>query len=121
MTCDLLPHLARLADDMCFIHSMTAKSNTHGPAREPDEHGLHARWISQHGRMGDLRARHRVRDLPAFVAIPDPRGVPQIGPRQWDSAFLPAVLSRDGIQRGQTDSQSGATRMRSAPTPTCHA
>jgi hypothetical protein len=31
-------------------------------------------------------------DLPAFVAIPDPRGVPQIGPRQWQSAFLPAVF-----------------------------
>jgi len=29
---------------------------------------------------------------PAFVAIPDPRGVPQIGPRQWQSAFLPAVF-----------------------------
>jgi len=30
------------------------------------------------------------RDLPAFVAIPDPRGVPQVGPRQWSSGFLPA-------------------------------
>ncbi|MBI4324209.1 MAG: DUF1501 domain-containing protein, partial [Chloroflexi bacterium] len=29
---DLLPRLAGLADEMCFIHSMTAKSNTHGPA-----------------------------------------------------------------------------------------
>ena len=32
MISDLLPNLAELADDMCFIHSMTAKSNTHGPA-----------------------------------------------------------------------------------------
>jgi hypothetical protein len=32
------------------------------------------------------------RDLPAFVAIPDPRGVPQNGPRHWQSAFLPAVF-----------------------------
>src|SRR5437763_8235478 len=31
-------------------------------------------------------------DLPAFVAIPDPRGVPQIGPGNWGSAFLPAVF-----------------------------
>ena len=29
---DLFPHLADLADEMCFIHSMTAKANTHGPA-----------------------------------------------------------------------------------------
>src|SRR6188472_3705295 len=32
MISDLLPNLAELADDLCFIHSMTAKSNTHGPA-----------------------------------------------------------------------------------------
>src|SRR5258706_15646351 len=32
MTSDLLPRLGALADDMCFIHSLTAKSNTHGPA-----------------------------------------------------------------------------------------
>ena len=31
-------------------------------------------------------------DLPAFVAIPDPRGVPQVGPNNWGSAFLPAVF-----------------------------
>src|ERR1041385_2835728 len=32
MISDMLPHLADLADDLCFIHSMTANSNTHGPA-----------------------------------------------------------------------------------------
>ena len=32
MVSELLPHLAALADDMCFIHSLTSKSNTHGPA-----------------------------------------------------------------------------------------
>ena len=31
-------------------------------------------------------------DLPAFVAIPDPRGVPQIGPANWSNGFLPAVF-----------------------------
>jgi hypothetical protein len=31
-------------------------------------------------------------DLPAFVAIPDPRGVPQTGPNNWASGFLPAVF-----------------------------
>src|SRR5438270_13883463 len=30
-------------------------------------------------------------DLPAFVAIPDPRGVPQTGPAQWSAGFLPGV------------------------------
>jgi len=29
---DLLPHLAECVDDIAFIHSLTARSNTHGPA-----------------------------------------------------------------------------------------
>jgi hypothetical protein len=29
---DLLPHLAGCVDDLAFIHSMTSKSNVHGPA-----------------------------------------------------------------------------------------
>ena len=31
MISDLVPNLAALADDLCFIHSLTGKTNTHGP------------------------------------------------------------------------------------------
>ena len=31
MTSDLLPRLGELADSMCFLHSLTSKTNTHGP------------------------------------------------------------------------------------------
>ena len=31
MISELVPRLGDLADDMCFIHSMTGKTNTHGP------------------------------------------------------------------------------------------
>ena len=31
MVSDLVPHLGALADEMCFIHSLTGKTNTHGP------------------------------------------------------------------------------------------
>ncbi len=36
MTSDLLPKLGELADEMCFIHAMAAKSNPHGPAEKRD-------------------------------------------------------------------------------------
>ena len=29
---DMIPHLAELTDDFAFVHSLTSKSNTHGPA-----------------------------------------------------------------------------------------
>src|SRR4029079_10310862 len=28
---ELIPHLAERTDDLCFIHSLTSKTNTHGP------------------------------------------------------------------------------------------
>ena len=47
-------------------------------------------------------------DLPAFVAIPDPRGVPQVGPANWGNGFLPAVFQGTAVQRRQADPQPGA-------------
>ena len=92
MTSDLLPMLGDMADDMCFIHSMTAKSNTHGPAENQMATGFTLDGFPSVGAWVTYALGSECRDLPAFVAIPDPRGGPQIGPRQWQSAFLPAVF-----------------------------
>ncbi|MGC4044152.1 MAG: DUF1501 domain-containing protein, partial [Armatimonas sp.] len=44
---DAVPHIAQHADDICFLHGMTAKSNTHGPATAPDEHRVYPRRLSR--------------------------------------------------------------------------
>jgi hypothetical protein len=92
MTSDLLPHLGALADEMCFIHSMTARSNTHGPAENQMATGFTLDGFPSMGAWTSYALGSECRDLPAFVAIPDPRGGPQVGQRQWASAFLPAVF-----------------------------
>jgi hypothetical protein len=89
---DLFPHLAELADEMCFIHSMTAKSNTHGPAENQMSTGFTLDGFPSMGAWVSYALGSECSDLPAFVAIPDPRGVPQIGARAWASGFLPAVF-----------------------------
>lgn len=89
---DLLPNLAGLADDMCFIHSMTAKSNTHGPGENQMSTGFTLDGFPSMGAWVSYALGTEADDLPAFVAIPDPRGVPQSGPRNWSSGFLPAVF-----------------------------
>ena len=90
MVSDLLPNLAELADEMCFIHSMTGKSNTHGPAESQMGTGFTLDGFPSMGAWVTYALGSENQDLPAFVAIPDPRGVPQNGPRHWNSAFLPA-------------------------------
>ncbi len=92
MISDLLPNMADLADEMCFIHSMTAKSNTHGPAENQMGTGYILDGFPSMGSWASYALGTENQDLPAFVAIPDPRGVPQVGPNHWNSAFLPPVF-----------------------------
>ncbi len=90
MISDLVPHLAQLADEVSFIHSLTSKTNTHGPGENflstgfvPDGFPSIGAWVSY--ALGSEN-----QDLPAFVAIPDPRGVPQASVNNWGPGFLPA-------------------------------
>src|SRR2546428_3902598 len=92
MISDMLPQLAELAGDFCFIHSMTAKSNTHGPAENQMSTGFILDGFPSMGAWVSYALGTENQNLPAFVAIPDPRGVPQVGPNHWNSAFLPAVF-----------------------------
>jgi hypothetical protein len=92
MTSDLLPHLGELVDELCFIHSMTARSNTHGPAENQMGTGFTLEGFPSVGAWVTYALGSESQNLPAFVAIPDPRGVPQTGPSQWSSGFLPAVF-----------------------------
>lgn len=91
-TSDLLPHLGERVDEMCFIHSMTAKSNTHGPAENQMSTGFTLDGFPSIGCWVTYALGSECSNLPAFVAIPDPRGVPQVGPKNWNSAFLPAAF-----------------------------
>ncbi len=92
MVSGLLPNLAELADEMCFIHSMTARSNSHGPAENQMSTGFTLEGFPGIGCWVSYALGSEGADLPAFVAIPDPRGQPQVGPNHWNSAFLPAVF-----------------------------
>lgn len=92
MISDMLPNLAELADDFCFIHSMTAKSNTHGPAENQMSTGFILDGFPSMGAWATYALGSENQNLPAFVAIPDPRGVPQVGPNHWGAGFLPAAF-----------------------------
>jgi hypothetical protein len=88
---DLLPHLAGHVDDLTFIHSITARSSNHTPAAFQMNSGFvfngfpsFGSWVS-YG-LGSLND-----DLPAFVVLPDPRGLPAGGAINWSSGFLPAT------------------------------
>jgi hypothetical protein len=87
----LVPRLAECVDDMAFIHSLTAKSNTHGPAMLQMNTGFVVDGFPSIGAWATYALGTENQDLPAFVAIPDERGDPPNGPANWGSGFLPAA------------------------------
>src|SRR5262249_42678675 len=92
MLSDLIPNLASLADRMCFVHSLTSKTNTHGPGEMFMSTGFTLEGFPSLGSWVSYALGTENHDLPAYVAIPDPRGVPQQGPANWNSGFLPAAF-----------------------------
>ncbi len=92
MVSDMLPHLAELTDDLTFIHSLTSKSNTHGPAENFLSTGSVLDGFPSLGAWVTYALGCETEELPAYVAIPDPRGVPQNGSNNWGPGFLPAAF-----------------------------
>ena len=87
---DLLPHLAGCVDDLCFIHSMYAKSNNHTPATFQMNSGFTLNGFPCMGAWLSYGLGTENENLPTFVVLPDPRGLPAGGSINWTSGFLPA-------------------------------
>lgn len=101
MVSTLVDHLGELADDMCFIHSMTSKTNTHGPGENFMSTGNTLDGFPSMGAWIVYALGSENDNLPAYVAIPDPRGKPQASVNNWGPGFLPAVFQGTDFNAAQ--------------------
>ncbi len=118
---DLIPHLAELTDEFAFVHSLTSKSNTHGPAENFLSTGTPLDGFPSLGSWVSYALGSENQNLPSYVAIPDPRGVPQNGSNNWGSGFLPAAFQgtplsskepiRNLVAPGVSDESDRAARL----------
>ena len=92
MVSELVPQLGELADEMCFIHSLTGKTNTHGPGENFMSTGYTLDGFPSMGAWVTWALGSANDELPAYVAIPDPRGTPQSSINNWGPGFLPAAF-----------------------------
>ncbi|MCG6156551.1 DUF1501 domain-containing protein [Rubinisphaera margarita] len=106
---DMIPHLAELTDDFAFVHSLTSTSNTHGPAENFLSTGFVLDGFPSLGSWVTYALGSESQELPAYIAIPDPRGVPQNGSNNWGAGFLPAAF------QGTTMTASDPVRHLAAP------
>lgn len=89
---DALPHLARQVDDIALIRSMFTTNLTHEPAI----------YLIQSGKMGPGRPTlgawvvyglgSENQNLPAYVVLDDPLGLPINGVDNWQAGFLPPMF-----------------------------
>ena len=87
----LLPKLATCVDEMAFVHSMQSKTALHGPGMFMMNSGQIRPGFPSMGSWITYGLGSESENLPAFVVLPDPRGLPPGGPINWGAGFLPAV------------------------------
>ena len=92
MVSTLVDNIGEMADDICFLHSLTGKTNTHGPGENFMSTGFTLDGFPSIGAWATYALGSDNNELPAFVAIPDPRGTPQSSVNNWGPGFLPAVF-----------------------------
>lgn len=89
---ELLPHLAGIVDDITIIRSMHTGVNNHGQSINALNTG---RVLAGRPTLGSwlaygLGAENR--NLPAYIALTDPRGLPVLGVGNWSNGWLPSLF-----------------------------
>lgn len=88
---DALPHLAECVDDIALIRSMYGEHANHEPALFLMHTG---RTIASRPSIGAWVAYGlgtENQNLPAYVVLDDPKGLPINGISNWQSAWLPPI------------------------------
>ena len=95
---EVFPHIGSMVDELTFLMSMHSPSNVHGIASYMQNTGFTlpgfpcvGAWISY--ALGKIS-----RNLPEFVVMPDPRGLPYNNLANFSSGFLPAKHQGTVIQ-----------------------
>ncbi len=97
---EVVAPLGRVVDDLAFVHNIVGKTGVHSTATLLQSTGFQlpgfpslGAWVSYGlGSMND--------NLPTFVVLPDHRGFPSNGQKNWDSAFLSATHQGTIIRPG---------------------
>lgn len=92
MVSDLLPHLAEQVDDFCFLHSLNTDTSAHPQGENFLNTGFTMEGFPSFGSWVTYALGTENQELPAFVAINDPRGLARSGKNNFGNGFLPAAF-----------------------------
>ena len=90
MISTILPHMAKHVDDIAFIHSMTSRTNTHGPGCIYMNSCFTREGFPSAGSWVSYALGTANENLPTYISIQDVRGEPPNGKANWSNGFLSA-------------------------------
>jgi hypothetical protein len=100
---NLLPHLAGCVDDLAFLMAMQSRTNVHGPGSYLMNTGFLLPGFPCFGAWVSYALGSESDNLPAFVVLPDTKGLPYNQRGNFSSGFLPVT------HQGTVISTAGAT------------
>ena len=89
---DAMPHLAEVVDDITFIRSMHTTNITHEPAVYMIQSGKITPGRPTIGAWVVYGLGSENQNLPAYVVLDDPKGLPVNGVENWQAGFLPPMF-----------------------------
>lgn len=95
---EVLPGIARHADDIAVIRSMFTEHRNHEQAIWMANTGLTVSGRPNIGSWVAYGLGAENQNLPAYVALPEPKGLPVDGARNWSSGWLPPVYQGTAIR-----------------------
>jgi hypothetical protein len=88
---ELLPHTAKIVDDITLIRSMQTFSSAHGPALAAINTGRPLRGRPSLGSWLTYGLGSESNDLPSFVVLSDADSLPVDGNANWSNGWLPSL------------------------------
>lgn len=88
---ELLPHTASIADDITMIRSMHTGVNNHGQSINALNNGSILNGRPSLGSWLTYGLGSENQNLPAYVALTDPRGLPVLGVGNFTNGWLPSL------------------------------
>jgi hypothetical protein len=99
---EILPHTARIADDITLVRSMNTESVDHEAALRLIHSGKIFAGLPTWGSWVTYALGSENQNLPAYVVLGDPGGLPIDGTKNWSAGWLPAIFQGTPFGSGKS-------------------
>jgi len=95
---ELLPNFAGIVDDVTLLRGMQTGVNNHGQSIYALQNGRHLGGRPTIGSWLAYALGSESQELPAYVALTDPRSLPVLGVENWTNGWLPSIFQGTAVR-----------------------